>query len=104
MEANELERASSVVMSSYVDSALKQVNSAKVQILKNRDGEVMTESMEVFVDPAYYVFGDIDGAGESDMQFNNIDLNSLFTVDNSDLQDLESPSGVTDLNEIDIGL
>ena len=103
-EANELERASSVVMSSYTDTALKQVNSAKVQVLKNRDGEVMTEAMEIYVDPVYCAFGDVDGAGESDLQFSGVDLGSLFAVDNSDLQDLEAPSGVVDLNNIDIGL
>ena len=103
-EAIELERASSVVMSSYTDTALKQVNSAKVQVLKNRDGEVMTEAMEIYVDPVYCAFGDVDGAGESDLQFSGVDLGSLFAVDNSDLQNLEAPSGVVDLNNIDIGL
>lgn len=103
-EANELERASSVVVSVYTDSALKQVNSAKIQVLKNRDGEVMTEAMEVFVDPAYYVFGDAEGAGEAQLQFSDVNLDKLFSVDNSDLQDLQSPSSVVDLNSLDIGL
>lgn len=103
-EANELERASSVVMSVFTDTALKQVNAAKIQVLKNRDGEVMTEAMEIFVDPAYYAFGDIDGAGEAQLQFNDVSLDNLFAVDNSDLKGLQSPSSIIDLNNLDIGL
>ena len=38
-EANELERASSLVLSVYSSEALKQVKAAKVQVLKNRDGQ-----------------------------------------------------------------
>ena len=38
-EANELERASSLVLSTYCSDSLKQVKAAKVQILKNRDGQ-----------------------------------------------------------------
>lgn len=36
-DANELERASSLVLSIFSSESLKQINSAKVQILKNRD-------------------------------------------------------------------
>ena len=58
-EANELERASSLVLSTYSSDTLKQINEAKVQILKNRDGQAWSEPVEVFVDPKYYIFGDV---------------------------------------------
>lgn len=102
-EANELERASSVVASVYTDAALSQVNAAKVQVLKNRDGNIMAEAMEVFVDPVYYVFGDIENGGTSDVSFDTANLGDLFATSNSDIEGLMNPSNI-DLNGLDIGL
>ena len=47
-EANELERASSLVLSVYSSEALKQVKAAKVQILKNRDGQAWRRTYRSF--------------------------------------------------------
>ena len=39
-DSNELERAASLVLTVYCSTSLKQVKEAKVQILKNRDGDI----------------------------------------------------------------
>lgn len=57
-EANELERASSMVISVFTSDPLKAIKQAKVQLLKCRDGQTMEDSVPVFADLAYYTFGD----------------------------------------------
>lgn len=103
-EANELERASSVVLSVFSSDSLKQVKSAKVQILKNRDGQAWSEPMEVFVDPAYYVFGTVDGGAESNSNFNFTNLNSLFNMDNDSLENITSLTEEANLSNIDLDI
>ena len=92
-EANELERASSLVLSTYSSDTLKQINEAKVQILKNRDGQVWSEPIEIFVDPAYYLFGD----NNEDVDF-TADSGSIFEPSADEL------SLVTDINSLDLDL
>ena len=43
-DSNELERAASLVFTVFCSSSLKQVKEAKVQILKNRDGDTWRKS------------------------------------------------------------
>ena len=93
-EANELERASSLVLSTYSSDTLKQINEAKVQILKNRDGQVWTEPVEVFVDPKYYVFGDVQNGITPDTAFNLDNIGSIFDVDTNSLDSLTSLDGL----------
>lgn len=57
-EANELERASSMVISVFTSDPLKAIKQAKVQLLKCRDGQTMEDAVGVFADLAYYTFGD----------------------------------------------
>lgn len=73
-EANELERASSMVMSVFSSDPLKQVRRAKIQLLKCRDGQTMESALDEFADLAYYAFGNIK---------NNFDLAFMQTVENN---------------------
>ena len=57
-EANELERASSLVITIYSDESLKLSRQVKTQLLKSRSGATMMDPIVVFMDPEYYVFGD----------------------------------------------
>jgi len=93
-EANELERASSLVLSTYSSDTLKQINEAKVQILKNRDGQVWSEPIEIFVDPEYYVFGDTD----TKIDFTPNNDNSIFEPTPEEL------TLVADINSLDLDL
>ena len=103
-EANELERASSLVLSVYSSDTLKQIKAAKVQILKNRDGQAWSEPIEVFVDPAYYLFGDSQSGLSPTPEFNLGNLNELLGNDNDTVNDIVSSPGFTDLNDIDFDL
>lgn len=99
-ESNELERASSVVLTCFTSESLKQVNAAKVQVLKNRNGEVWSEPMEVFVDPKYYVFGDSDSNIQTSQNFDVSTLGSLFEMDDSSLDSLVT--SMDDLSTLNI--
>lgn len=56
-EANELERASAVVIALYTDESLKASKQVSLQMLKSRNGETMVDPVIAFMDPVYYVFG-----------------------------------------------
>ena len=56
-EGNELERASSVVLTVYSDDALKILYQAKVGLIKNRDGTPIEFAFETVIEPEYYTFG-----------------------------------------------
>ena len=97
-EANELERASSLVLSTYSSDTLKQISEAKVQILKNRDGQVWSEPIEVFVDPKYYIFGDVQNGISPDKDFNINNFDDIFNTSKETLREM------TDLSAIDLDL
>lgn len=102
-EANELERASSLVLSVYSSNSLKQIKAAKVQILKNRDGQAWSEPQEVYVDPVYYLFGDIEGHSQSN-DFNTSNLENLFNINDDDLSALTNLSEEANVNNINLNL
>lgn len=102
-EANELERASSIVLSVFSSESLKQMKSAKVQILKNRDGQAWSEPMEVFVDPVYYAFGDLKGGIAPSSSYNIGDISSLFTMDDKAMEEVTKISN-SDINNIDLNI
>ena len=83
---------------------LKQIKAAKVQILKNRDGQAWSEPMEVFVDPAYYVFGDSQSGLSPTPEFNLGNFNDLIDSSNEVVNDIVSSSAFADLNSIDFDL
>lgn len=88
-EANELERASSLVLSVFSSDALKEMKEAKIQILKNRDGQVWTDPVEIYVDPVFYLFGDGQKGTNPTSQFKITSLGDLFTLD-EDLDNTEN--------------
>ena len=103
-DANELERAATLVLSIYSSDSLKQINAAKVQILKNRDGQAWEEPMEVFVDPKYYLFGN-GNQSTSDTSFKMEDMSSLFNMDNESLNNIVTLQEENiNLNTLDLGI
>ena len=98
-EANELERASSIVLSVFSSDALKQVKAAKVQLLKHRDGQAWAEPMEVYVDPVYSVFGDVQNTVDVSPQFDVNNINNLFNLTSN--EEMESLTEV-DLNNLNL--
>ena len=56
-EANELERASAIVLALYTDESLKASKQVSIQMLKSRNGETIVDPVISFMDPVYYVFG-----------------------------------------------
>lgn len=55
-DANELERGSSRIFTTFTTEELKARNSAQVQILKNRQGQTMYDPTITYVVPEAYVF------------------------------------------------
>lgn len=108
-EANELERASSVVLSTYSNDSLINMNAAKVSILKSRNGRATPEPIETFVDPEYYVFGNVKGAGNTTIaDFSGISLNSLLGSNPEEVKEIaelnQAINNSIDLDSIDIGI
>ena len=103
-DANELERASSMIMSVFSSDALKQIRKVKVQLLKCRDGQTMEEATDVFADPAYYAFGDIvDGAGNA--SFEGVDLTDLLqSTEPEDLGTQLANNAGMSMDDLDLGV
>lgn len=88
-EANELERASSMVLSTYSNDALINMNAAKVSVLKSRNSRATPEPIETFVDPEYYVFGEVNGSNNTtSMSFNNFNISSILGANQEQVQEL----------------
>lgn len=64
-DANELERGSARVFTTYTSEDLKARKSAQVQILKNRAGQTMYDPVTVYADGESYVFMSEDGMNSS---------------------------------------
>lgn len=108
-EANELERASSMVISVFTSDALKQLNQAKVQLLKCRDGQTMDRSIETDADLAYYAFGDKVKETNTTPTFDNsgTDLSTLLqTTQPEDLDTLlKKPQEISGgFDDLDLGV
>lgn len=86
-EANELERASTLILTVYAETEMKDLGMAKVQILKYRDNKNEDDPTEVNIDLKYYLFGDsIDGTSEISDSVNEETTNLLSQMDdNSDI-------------------
>lgn len=101
-EANELERASSLVLSTYSNEQLISMNAAKVSVLKSRNSRATPEPIETFVDPEYYVFGEVKGSSSTNsMSFSDFNLGSVLSSDQQQVQELGS---LIDLNSIDLDI
>lgn len=75
-EANELERASSIVLSIFTSDVLMQCKDARVMVLKSRDGALMEEPISTYIDPTTYIVGDV--VGEVGQGFSSIDMNEIL--------------------------
>jgi replicative DNA helicase len=84
-EANELERSSQIVLTTFTTEEMKMSKEATMQVLKNRNGRTAEEPMSVFVDPEIYVAGE-EVEGRTDMVtiddflsvFEGCDISSAF--------------------------
>jgi hypothetical protein len=77
-DANELERGSYRVFTTYTSEELKGRKSAQVQILKNRTGQTMYEPSVVYADGEAYVFQDEDGITKTFGGDQTASLETLF--------------------------
>lgn len=84
-DANELERGSARVFTTYTSEDLKARKSAQVQILKNRAGETMYEPATVYADGEAYVFMSEEGMNDSFGADGVASMESAF----SDLGDMD---------------
>ena len=88
-EANELERAATLIITVFAETEMKDLGMAKVQILKYRDNRNEDDPTEVNVDLKYYLFGDaIDGTSEISASVSEDTEDILNQIDeNSDILD-----------------
>lgn len=85
-DANELERGSARIFTTFTTEDMKARNTAQVQILKNRAGLTMIEPATVFVEPAAYVFCDEDAGKAGFASAGSVsDMNSAFSGLDNDL-------------------
>ena len=89
-DANELERGSAVVLTTYTSEELKARKTAQVQILKNRTGQTMIENpAQVFADGEAYVFMSEDGMDRNVMADGSATMDSaLSSLTDDDFDDL----------------
>lgn len=88
-DANELERGSYRVFTTYTDEDKKARKTAQVQILKNRTGQTMYDPCTVYADGESYVFMDEDSMSQSFNADGQSSIDSAFSMlDSSDLSSL----------------
>lgn len=99
-EANELERASTLIITVYAETEMKDLGMVKVQILKYRDNRNEDDPTEVNVDLKYYLFGDaIDGTSEISSSVSEDTEDLLDKIDeNTDILDDFSEFMPSDIN------
>jgi replicative DNA helicase len=83
-DANELERGSYRVLTTYTDENMKAIREAQIQILKNRGGPTLWEPLKVHADGESYSFGeDVENRGKT-LGGKNTSVNAgnvLFNID-----------------------
>lgn len=84
-DANELERGSFRVFTTYTNEDLKGRKSAQVQILKNRTGQTMYDPSVVYADGESYVFMDEDGMTQTFGGDQTLSIDSAFAGLGGDL-------------------
>ena len=93
-DANELERGSSRVFTTYATEDQKEKQVAQVQIIKNRQGRTMYEPCTVYIEPEAYIFEDEDGSanqtfgGVSSVYAGQESMLSMFSDGDGDLNSL----------------
>lgn len=96
-EANELERASAMVISLFTDESLKVSKQVLVQLLKSRNGETIIDPVISSMDPVYYAFGSNTSApssvyaGSQETMFSDavetLDLGSMVSQSSDNILD-----------------
>ena len=88
-DANELERGSYRVFTTFTDEEKKARKTAQVQILKNRTGQTMYDPCTVYADGEAYVFMDEDSMSQSFSADGTASIDSAFSMlDSDDLSSL----------------
>ena len=86
-EANELERASTLILSVYGEKDMLELGITKVQILKYRDSRSDDDPTEVNVDLQYYLFGDLsEGASAIKPEISDDTSKLLNSYDNGNVE------------------
>jgi replicative DNA helicase len=93
-DANELERGSYRVLTTYTDEDKKTNRSAQVQILKNRGGPTMWEPSIVTADGEVYYFGDDNPSMGQSFGGN------IYSVGDTLIDDIDSLSTSTTINDL----
>lgn len=101
-EANELERASAIVLALFTDESLKASKQVSIQMLKSRNGETLVDPVLSFMDPVYYVFG--SKASNTGATYSAASMDALFgDVSSVDLSALGGSTETLDLSNIEGG-
>ena len=100
-DANELERASNIVLSIYTNEAYMQSKQAAVMILKSRDGALMEEPVLTYINPATYIIGDFVGNVSDDFaSFSEYEIFGDSPTD-SELENIENTLGSKEVEWVD---
>lgn len=86
-EANELERASNIILSIYTNEGMMMTNQAKVKVCKSRDSSTTEEVIDTYIDPAHYLLGDFVGGVPQEQA--DISMTELFTVSPEEKNELD---------------
>lgn len=108
-EANELERASTLILTVYAEAEMKDMGNIRMQILKYRDNRNEDDPTDVNVDLQYYLLGDIEqGASATTSKVSEENVDNLAGILESDYNDNaeEALEAFGDLasGEFDIGI
>lgn len=96
-EANELERASSYVVTLFTNEDMKISKEASAQLLKSRYGQTIYEPINIFADPERYI------VGEENVSVNNEMSDSMFDqMMGVDPTDMGFSVGDIDLSEFEV--
>lgn len=83
-EINELERAMTIGITIFMDDYMKAGKEAAVCLLKNRQGATMSDPVQIYCDPAYYIAGDEMSGFNDSVSISELD--SIF--DTGDIADM----------------
>lgn len=96
-EANELERASTLVLTVFAETEMKDLGIAKVQVLKYRDNRNEDDPTEVSIDLHYYMFGDnSDGMSEISMNIDSAATDLISEAEERDSSNIKMSQELLD--------
>lgn len=95
-EANELERASSFVISLFTTEDMKISKEASAQLLKSRYGQTIYDPINIYADPERYIIGGEESSDQTAVSESMFD--TLLDINPTDM----GFSGDLDLSEFDV--